>query len=172
VLLSRVYTLHDIPDVEALCSRAARNWATKTEARLSTDDFESLISFLIAAVWRMSERYDPGRSSSFKAIVHGRLGNRCVDWIRTHRGRTRWQFAEHTYEREIPRAVSLDQSFDGDPLGASLGAVDGDPETGPLADPCGGLLDDRDLEKDWDLAVCRALARRLLHERTQRTRAA
>jgi hypothetical protein len=110
VLLSRVYTLHDIPDVEALCSKAARTWMAKTECRLSPDEVESLTAFLVVAVWRMSARYDPERSSSFKAIVHGRLGNRCVDCIRTHRGRTRWQFAEHTYEREIPRAVSLDQS--------------------------------------------------------------
>jgi hypothetical protein len=122
----------------------------------------------------MSERYDAQRSPSFKAIVLGRLGNRCVDWIRQHRGRTRWQFAGHTHEREIPRTVSLDAPAGerGDPLGASIGSGNGDPEAGALADSCGGLLDDRDGEADWDLALCHALAARLLRERSQRARAA
>ena len=169
MLLSVRYELFDVPDVEALCVRAARTWATRNEARLSPDDFESLVAFLIEATWRMSERYDPERSSSFKAIVHGRLANRCVDWMRQHRGRTRWQFSGHTHEREIPRPLSLDQPFDGDPLGASLSSVDGDPTDG--LDPAfGGLLADADSERSWDLALVRALSRRLLRERTQRAR--
>ena len=172
--LTRVYRLHDIDDVEALCARAARGWVTKTEARLSPEDFESLVAFLVEAVWRMSERYDPELSSSFEAIVRNQLPNRCVDWLRTHRGRTRWQFSGHTHERELPQPVSLDAPAGerGDPLGASIGSSDGDPEAGALADPCGGLLDDRDGEADWDLALCRALARRLLRERGSVARAA
>jgi hypothetical protein len=168
------YSLHDIDDVEALCVRAGRGWATKTEARLSPEDFESLTAFLIEATWRMSLTYDPARSSSFKAIVLGRLSNRSTDWFRQHRGRTRWQFSGHTYERELPQPVSLDAPTGerGDPLGASIGSVDGDPAAGALADPCGGLLDDRDGEADWDLALCRAVAARLLRERDQRARAA
>lgn len=167
-MLAARYQLHDVDDVEALCLRAARTWATRNEARLSPHDFESLTAFLIEATWRMSERYDPERSSSFRAVVAGRLPNRCVDWLRQHRGRTRWQFSGRTYERDVPRPLSLDQAFDGDPLGESLGSVDGDFETGRLADPCGGLLNDRDREEAWDLAVCRALSRRLLRERGQR----
>jgi hypothetical protein len=122
----------------------------------------------------MSLTYDPARSSSFKAIVLGRLSNRSTDWFRTHRGRTRWQFSGHTYERELPQPVSLDAPAGerGDPLGASVGSVDGDSEAGALADLCGGLLDDRDGEADWDLALCRALAARLLRERSDGARAA
>jgi hypothetical protein len=109
VLLTARYSLHDIDDVEALCARSARAWATKTEARLSPEDMESLVAFLIAAVWTMSERYDPDRSSSFKAVVLGRLGNRSTDWFRQHRGRTRWRWSDGTtYERERPQLVSLD----------------------------------------------------------------
>jgi hypothetical protein len=166
VLLGSVYPLHDVPDVEALCARAARNWTTKTETRLTPDDLESLVAFLIAATWRMSERYDPARSTSFKAVVIGRLGNRCVDWLRTHRGRTRWQFSGHTYEREIPRTVSLDADGGDGPLGELVGSVDGGLAAGS-APAFGGLLDDGDLEADWDLAVCRALAARLLRERAR-----
>ena len=174
MLLATRYELFDLPDVEALCARAARTWTTKTEARLSPEDMESLVAYLIAAVWRMSLTYDPARSSSFKAIVIGRLSNRATDWFRKHRGRTRWQFSGHTYERELPIPVSLDAAAGerGDPLGASIGSSDGDPEAGALADPCGGLLNDRDSEADWDLALCRTLAARLLRERAQGARAA
>lgn len=68
----------------------------------------------------MSTRYDPARSTSFKAIVIGRLSNRCVDWMRQHRGRTRWQFAGHTYERELPRPVSLDAADERDPMAVAV----------------------------------------------------
>jgi hypothetical protein len=56
VLLAARYELFDIPDVEARCARAARTWATKTEARLSPDNIESLTACLIEATWRMSTR--------------------------------------------------------------------------------------------------------------------
>jgi hypothetical protein len=174
VLLASRYELFDIPDVEALCARAARGWTTKTEARLSPEDMESLTAFLIAAVWRMSERYDRERSSSFEAIVRNQIGNRCVDWLRTHRGRTRWRFSGHTHTREIPQPVSLDAPAgdDGAELAESVGAVDVDPEAGLGADPFGGLLNDRDGEAPWDTALVRALASRLLRERGQRAKAA
>jgi hypothetical protein len=166
VLLASRYELHDIPDVEALCARAAHRWASKNEARLSTDDLESLVSFLIAAVWRMSERYDPAKSTSFRAVVIGRLGNRCVDWLRQHRGRTRWQFSGHTHEREIPRTVSLDADGGDGPLRELVSAVDRDPAEG--LDPAfGGLLSNGDGERDWDHAVLRALADRLLRDRAR-----
>jgi hypothetical protein len=93
VLLGSVYSLHDVPDVEQLCVRGARRWCANTHTRLTAGDFDDLIAFLVAAVWRMSERYDPERSSSFRAIVLNRLGNRCTDWMRSHCGRTRWQFS-------------------------------------------------------------------------------
>jgi hypothetical protein len=164
VLLAARYELHDIPDVEALCTRAARTWAMKTEARLSPDDFESLAAFLIAAVWRMSERYDRDRSSSFEAIVRNQIGNRCVDWLRTHRGRTRWQFAGHTHTREIPRAISLDVAGEDGLLGESVGRIDDDLEASHAPEAFGGLLDGREREAPWDTALVRALARRLTRE--------
>ena len=172
MLLATRYQLHDLDDVEALCARAARTWATKTEARLSPEDMESLVAFLIAAVWRMSRTYDPARSSSFKAIVLGRLSNRATDWFRIYAGRTRWQFSGHVYERERPRPVSLDAAAgdDGGTLADALGSVDLDLEASSSPDPFGGLLVHRDSEADWDLSLVRALARRLLRERSQRDR--
>lgn len=173
------FSLHDVDDVGLLCVRAATRWMRRSRTRLSDHDFDSLIAFLVEAVWRMSERYDPARSSSFKAIVVGRLENRCVDWLRADRGRTRWQFSSHTHEREIPRAISIDvvdSDWAGgqlgrnrrhfrDQVGVSVGAVDGDPQTGVGSDLFGGLLDDRDGEEAWDTALVRALARRLFRER-------
>jgi hypothetical protein len=164
-MLASRYELFDIPDVEALCARAARGWTTKTEAPLSPEDMESLVAFLIAAVWRMSRTYDPARSSSFKAIALGRLSNRSTDWFRTHRGRTRWQFSGHTYERELPQPVSLDApTGEEGALAESVGRVDGDLEARFAPDAFGGLLDDRDSEAVFDVPLCRSLARRLADE--------
>jgi len=61
----------------------------------------------------------------------GRLSNRCTDWLRQHRGRTRWQFAGHTYEPTIPKPVSLDAPAagdDGSTVGENVGRVDDDLE--------------------------------------------
>src|SRR5262245_61360915 len=115
-----VITLYDIPDVEDLCTKAAKRWCRQKAIKLTDSDLESLVSYLVVSVWRLSERYDSARSSSFEAIVRGRLSNRCVDWIRQQRGRTRWQFSDRQYERDIPRPISLDS----DPMAESLGAVD------------------------------------------------
>lgn len=175
-----VMRLHDIDDVEQLCTRAARRWLNRNSIVLSSggelteSDFESLVSFLVIAVWKAAERYEPAKSSSFEAVIRGRLTNRCVDWLRTHRGRTRWQFGDRTYEREIPTAISLDAiSEDGrDPLALSLATVDSDPQTGFDSDSFGGLLDDRDSEAPRDTALVRALAHRLLRDRDQTARAA
>jgi hypothetical protein len=173
VLLAARFELFDVPDVEALCVRAARGWTTKTKARLSPEDFESLVTFLVEAVWWMSERYDPELSSSFKAIALGRLSNRATDWFRTHRGRTRWQFSGHTYERERPNSISLDAPAgrDGNPLGETVADGAGDPasRSGPAF---GGLLEYDDCERDWDFALLRAAARTATRGRDQRARAA
>ena len=135
---------------------------------------ESLVAFLIAAVWPMSRTYDPARSPSFKAIVIGRLSNRSTDWFRTHRSRTRWQFSGHTHERELPQPISLDAHTDdhGGELAELVGAVDRDLEASTGPDPFGGLLNDRDSKAAWDIALCRALARRVLRERNSGARAA
>jgi hypothetical protein len=168
VLLNSRYQLHDLGDVEALCARAARGWATKTEARLSPEDFESLVAFLVASVWRMSLTYDPARSSSFKAIVLGRLGNRSTDWFRQHRGRTRWRWSDGTsYERERPNLVSLDANAgdDGRPLVESVADWRGDPAADSGSPALRELLADRDREAAWDQALVRAAARRHFGDR-------
>jgi RNA polymerase sigma factor (sigma-70 family) len=165
LLLASRFELHDLADVEQLCTRAARKWCERSGTRLSHTDFDDLASFLVAAVWRMAERYDPERSSSFEAIVRNRLGNRCTDWLRSHAGRTRWQFGDHTYERELPRPVSLDAptSADGGSIADGVGALDRDLERLGL-DSFGGLLDEREREAVFDVALVRAHARRLTRE--------
>ena len=170
-------TLHDLEDVEAVCTKAARRFADQNCGHLAEQDFQGLVAFLVVSVWRMSERYDPALSTSFAAIARNRLGNRCVDWLRIYAGRTRWQFGTHTYESQSSPnvlAVSLDAptGTDGLSLDESVGAVDSDLEAGSGPDPFGGLLNDRDSEAPWDTALVRALARRLLRERDRGVRAA
>jgi hypothetical protein len=172
-LYPRLIALHDIADVEGLCTRAARVWARNLGRGLSSQDMESLISFLVWSGYRMADRYDRERSSSFEAVVRGRLANRCVDWIRENDGRTRWQFRGHTYERHVPFQVSLDAAGDdGGTLADSVGVVDRDFEADSVAAVCGGLLEDRDSEEDWDLALVRAIARGAVQKRGQRDLAA
>jgi hypothetical protein len=121
----------------------------------------------------MSERYDPELFSSFEAIVRNRLSNRCTDWLRQHRGRTRWQFSGHTYERTIEQPVSLDAAAGEDgTLAENVGQVDAAIEALCAPAPFSGVLDDRDRDAVFDVARIRVLARRLASERSQRPRAA
>lgn len=86
-----------------MCVKAARRWCEKTQSHLTHHQFEDLVSFLIVSVWRSSQRFDPERSPSFRAVALGILSNRCVDWMRQHRGRSRWRWSGgKTYERERP----------------------------------------------------------------------
>ena len=174
------HSWHDVDDVEAVCREAARRFWNRSCAGMPWQDFEDLVTFLVKAVWRMGERYDPSAGgydpakSSFAAIVRIRLPNRCVDWLREHNSRTRWQFSDHTYEQWRPRPVSLDAAAADDrgSLAESVSAVVGDPAADLDSDPFGGLLLDRDRKAAWDSLVVGALARRLLRERSGGARAA
>jgi DNA-directed RNA polymerase specialized sigma24 family protein len=165
----RRISLHDVEDVEAVCVRAARLFREQNCPDLPELDFQALVQFLVVAVWKMSKRYDPELSTSFKAIVHGRLRNRCVDWFRTYAGRTRWQFRGRTYERSLPVPASLDAPAgdSGDTLGASVGTVDRDLAASTDPDPFGGLLVNRGREEARDTAIVRELAGELLRERSR-----
>lgn len=171
-----VIRLHDIEDVEELCQAAAN----RAMPGLPYHEFEDLVRFLVERVWWSSTRYDTAWSSSFEATVRPQLRNRCIDWFRQTRGRTRWQFKDHIHEREARRSVSFDvfeeRGDDGDFPDRAVGeadyGVDGDPAAGGGTDLFGGLLDGRDSDRASDTALIRALARQLLRDRGSRARAA
>jgi len=182
-LLRQRYELFDVHDVEELCTRGAKMWMKRTRTRLTPQEVESLVSFLIAATWRMSLTYDRSRSSSFEAVVRTRIPNRCVDWIRLEYKRTVWKFGDREHRRDIERPVPLDR-VDGDgesagqlrdgvySVGAAFESGGGDPAAGGDPDPFGGLLDGRGREEARDLAIVREAAARIVRDRTDADRAA
>lgn len=105
-LLQGTLELHDVRDVEGLCrsilDRVLHSWG----ARLQRDDHEDALSYLIATAWRLSQRYEPGRSVSFSTYSSRILERRVVDWYRSAP-----KFTDTRY-RERPIEISLDVLLD------------------------------------------------------------
>ena len=62
-MLNGRLALHDIDDVEAFSKRIAQRHAP----RLSADDYEDLVAYLIATCWELSTRYTGQSSKGFSA---------------------------------------------------------------------------------------------------------
>jgi DNA-directed RNA polymerase specialized sigma24 family protein len=140
--------LHDVDDA----ARFVAAIATRSGLKLAYHDREDLEQFLLVECWKLSLRYKPG-GGSFSSFAGTTLRLRVVDWTRQRKGRTRWQFSGHTYERERPRLVSLDRLAD--PLAGSTSDSPAD-RVATLA----GLLPDGDRQSAEDQALIRRLARR------------
>jgi RNA polymerase sigma factor (sigma-70 family) len=106
-LLSRPYGLHDCDDLEALAERALRAQLRSMRAHLGAHDFEDAVAYLVAVCWEASLKFDHERSASFEKYAYALARRRTIDWLRKHRGRSRWVFKDHTYERERPQVFSL-----------------------------------------------------------------
>jgi hypothetical protein len=144
------FSLHDIRDVRGFCSTIASR-----RLSLSRDDREDLEAYLVSECWKLSLSYQRGNPKfppRFSVHATRVLSLRTVDWMRQRFGRTRWQFAGHTYERERPRPLSLDDGVVADRLGQALSPVDGDHETGRDED-LRRLYAERDRCRDRDLAL-------------------
>src|SRR5438132_3110894 len=100
--------LHDIRDVEGFCGRII----DRARLELSHQDNEDLWAYLIETTWELSLRFEPG-DLKFSTYATHTLRRRLVDWQRRDGGRTRWQFADRTYERELPRFVEIDDQLPG-----------------------------------------------------------
>jgi hypothetical protein len=103
-LLSSTFALHDVRDVESFTGRIVE----RCGLHLSHTDREELHVYLIETAWEISERWEPpasGKSFSGWALII--LKRRVTDWQRS-RYRTRWKFADRTYERPRPQLVPLD----------------------------------------------------------------
>jgi DNA-directed RNA polymerase specialized sigma24 family protein len=109
---------------------------------------------LFEVAWRAADRYDAERGSvTFATFLYATAQRRIVDYLRSSRGRTRWQFAGHTYERERPQVVSLDEL---DSVGESHSRGAGDSAT-DCASSLGGLLADGSGQTSRDLRLIRRL---------------
>lgn len=127
-LLNRPLQLHDVRDVEALV-QSTIDGSGRYVASLRPHERDDLAAYLIGVAWELSLTYNPARGRvSFSSFLGTTARLRIIDWLRKERGRSKWQFADGTYERERPQLVSLDadDSEHGD-LGAALAgsSVDG-----------------------------------------------
>jgi hypothetical protein len=92
-----------LDDVEAFTGKIAR----KSGLDLTYHEREERPPFLSRPAWILSTRYRPG--GNFSAWAGRTLRLRCVDWVRSHRGRARWQQEDgRAYERQRPKLAQLD----------------------------------------------------------------
>ena len=117
-MLSQKLALWDVQDVEGLCASAVPALRNRD---LEHYEHEDLLSYLVETAWELSLEFDPGECS-FSRYLRIRLPQRAVDWKRST-GRTRWTFANRTYERTLPVFTTLDDRPDN---ADSAGTVDVD----------------------------------------------
>jgi hypothetical protein len=103
VLLNGTFSLLGIQDVEAFCGRIVE----RSGLRLSVEDREEFLVFLVEECWLLSTRFQHSRIS-FSSYAGTNLRLRAVDWQRQRFGRTRWVFKDRVYERPRVELVSLD----------------------------------------------------------------
>jgi len=117
-LLRGKLTLHDVRDAEGLCARILE----RANLEQSYHDREDLLAFLIETAWELSLEFnaDGGRNPSFSSYVTKVLRVRLIDWQRAGGKRTRWQFSDRTYERQLPEFVPFDASEGGIEFGVSM----------------------------------------------------
>jgi hypothetical protein len=108
-LLGRTWGLHDVEDVEKFVSKVLDDALRARSAHLRPHEYEDALSYLLSEAWTLSERWEPSRSSvTFAGFAYRTLRLRVVDWYRSEFGRTKWQFAHRTHDRERPAVLSLD----------------------------------------------------------------
>jgi DNA-directed RNA polymerase specialized sigma24 family protein len=133
-------SLHGIEDAEAFCRNIAHN------AELPNyHDREDLLAYLIAELWILSTRYEPG-GISFSTWAGHTLRQRTHDWKRQRYGRTTWQFKDRTHTRTLPTLVSID-AHPGDDR--PLPSPNGDSSAHSVSD-LAGLLRTRGSTEAWD----------------------
>jgi hypothetical protein len=108
-LLGRTWALHDLEDAERFVSKVLDDSLRKRGAYLRSHEREDALSFLLATLWELSERWDPERAPSFATYAYRTLRLRVVDFYRQEYGRTRWQWSDTLYERERPAVFSIER---------------------------------------------------------------
>lgn len=130
-MLNGQLTLHDATDVEALCRTVLRQRRRNIEAAFaiagrhySWHQEQDLLAYYIEESWRLSETYKPG-NGTFASWLQRKLSfHVTVDWLRLELKRTRWTFANTSYEREPPHILSLDTPDSGLDTALNRGTMD------------------------------------------------
>lgn len=96
-LLASPLALYDVDDVEGYCYRVLERRLRRFQARLTADDREDALAFLISTAWELSKRYDP-TIGTFSGYLSSLLDLRLADWFRRRFGDSRYGLEA----REIP----------------------------------------------------------------------
>lgn len=107
-MLTGTLRLHDVEDVEGLCAFILQ----RANLELSYHDSEDCLAFLVESTWELSIRFEPG-AGRFSVWASAALRHRVIDWQRSRKGRTKWQFSDRTYERTLPSFVSYEAEIAG-----------------------------------------------------------
>ena len=170
-LLAARLELHGIRDVEAFAGQILDEFLRKTQGHLRPHDREDAVSYVVATVWELSNRWDRERGISFSTYSHRIAKLRIVDWYRKRFSDQR--FGGDT-RRNIDFAVSLDAaadgSADGDPLGHTIAGGTGDFAAGGSAGLLGALEGGRRATLE-DTVIVRDLASPSARRRDRRRRA-
>ena len=81
-MLNGILSLHDIRDTEAFAQRIIQ----RSPLRITGDQHEDALTYLIEEVWILSLRWNPQRSESFARYAGHLAGLRLVDWHRQRNG--------------------------------------------------------------------------------------
>ena len=122
-LLSAPVALHDIRDLEAharlTLSRQLRSW----QMRLSDDDFDDALSFLIELAYELEKRYDErlaGEHASFSGYFLYLARLRLVDWMRRRFfGRRAQRVGDLSLDAALPDGTTVPAG--GDPADREYG---------------------------------------------------
>lgn len=109
--MAEAHWSHDIQDPSLFVGKVI----SRSHLDLDQQRRERLHQFLLIALWELSLVYCAnGKPSSFSSHAGNILPKRIIDWERTPEegGRTRWQFSDRVYERELPALVPLDDRPD------------------------------------------------------------
>jgi hypothetical protein len=90
-VLSRQWSLHDVEDVEAFCSRVLDERLHRFGAVLRPDMYDDALAYLLAETWKLSEKWDPAKGiPSFSTFAYRRLRFAVVNWFRATFGDSRY----------------------------------------------------------------------------------
>jgi hypothetical protein len=149
-------------DGEQLAARVLTAYCRR-KGELNPSDREDALAYLVATGWELSLTFDPERGVPFDSYAYSILSLRVTDWLRKDEGRTRWQFAGHTYERERPKVLSLDapahaHDAEGHSLGQTLAGSISHSTTDPDPDDAARLLAESRRRQDRDHRILREAA--------------
>lgn len=102
-MLTGVLALGDVEDVEKWCTWIVSNWIKTSGALLTHQQRRELVTYLIGEAWKLSEKFDPERYSSFSAYSKYILSRRIANWYHE-------EFGDSRSGTKRPQPISLDSS--------------------------------------------------------------